>query len=281
VAMLYWYPQLSKINVSLDISSTKCKPIHLAICKYHVMCDRIKFSYKKDHLSTKCKQHLSQITKWTNVSLGTKQTSWGPFITYAMEDCFTLQIFQDDTSLSNWTKDQCRIGITPASDQDPNSHYNQYFKFLANIKGLLEPLKVGRFCHEYKRFCKEGRHYPSYVQFEGKVNRICYKMSNDTVFCEKDKYVAFRESEIYLTGNKRRNVIASADYSTYNINQLKIHVFFREAIFESSWIDITIHKRNLIVRKYKKLSDYKPSGYLHLEYIGVSHSFLVFERSVN
>ena len=63
--ILYWYKQYRTINVSLNISQTKCEPVEIDVCMYYKYCRKIGPRFYR----YKCNPYLKYTTQYTMVKL--------------------------------------------------------------------------------------------------------------------------------------------------------------------------------------------------------------------
>ena len=96
ILILYWYKMYSKINITVDISSTSCELVNIDICHYHNVC--------KEDTSLSCLLYLNYVTQYAsiNISIEVTHSSLTPFIpililTPLQNKCYVLALLQNET----------------------------------------------------------------------------------------------------------------------------------------------------------------------------------------
>ena len=134
ILVIYWYKGYSKINTSVIISQTKCKPVLIDLCWMHKMCST--------HEAL-CHSYLYNVTRFSGVSL----TFHADILAFVLnsEDCTVLQFLKMKQNIVYDTIfTDCYIGLILKHSVDITvrvSHNQTEFSFVETKLDFCDDIK--------------------------------------------------------------------------------------------------------------------------------------------
>ncbi len=160
--VLYWY-SYSSIRCTIGLSSTRCEPIQIDICKFNTLC----YSYKN---TTECVKYLTNVFQMSKTDFRYHSLNRLLYFHVWQDQCAVLQLIQ-------------KLQFNTLDAYYVNYKYLSYCKFGMKMSA---PTELGYVVHhEFKASSKLDRSDNEWhVSFRGESDKFCSKFGmNGTTSC--------------------------------------------------------------------------------------------------